>query len=92
MQDYGDTHHHGLPNFTKSYIALQHIYVRAESEKERQKWLIALGSSKACLQQNGGGGGGGGGAGGGVKRTSSPLSSNGIQVKVDIGCDFQIAW
>ena len=27
----------------------QHIYLRAKTEKERQEWLVALGSSKACL-------------------------------------------
>ena len=53
-------------------LFLQHIYVRAATEKERQKWLIALGSSKACLQQNSGGTV--------AKRSTSPLTSNGIQV------------
>ena len=53
-------------------LFLQHIYVRAATEKERQKWLIALGSSKACLQQNS--------SGTLVKRSTSPLTSNGIQV------------
>lgn len=27
----------------------QYMYLRASSEKERQRWLIALGSAKACL-------------------------------------------
>lgn len=27
----------------------QHMYVRANSEKARQQWLVALGSAKACL-------------------------------------------
>ena len=27
----------------------QYMYVRASSEKDRQRWLIALGSAKTCI-------------------------------------------
>lgn len=27
----------------------QHMYLRAPSSQDRQKWLVALGSAKACL-------------------------------------------
>lgn len=27
----------------------QHMYLRAPSPQERQKWLVALGSAKACV-------------------------------------------
>ena len=29
----------------------QYIYIKAATPAERQKWLVALGSSKACLTQ-----------------------------------------
>lgn len=28
----------------------QHMYLRAASSQERQKWLVALGSAKACVR------------------------------------------
>lgn len=28
----------------------QHMYLRAPSPQDRQKWLVALGSAKACLE------------------------------------------
>lgn len=28
----------------------QHLYLRAATSQERQLWLVALGSSKACVQ------------------------------------------
>jgi pleckstrin family protein A (phosphoinositide binding specific) protein 8 len=27
----------------------QHIYLRAATSQERQQWLVALGSAKACV-------------------------------------------
>jgi len=29
-----------------------HFYVKAATPQERQQWLVALGSSKACLSNN----------------------------------------
>lgn len=28
----------------------QHMYLRASTSQERQKWLVALGTAKACVQ------------------------------------------
>lgn len=28
----------------------QHMYLRAPSPQDRQKWLVALGSAKACVE------------------------------------------
>lgn len=28
----------------------QHLYLRAATSQERQLWLVALGSAKACVQ------------------------------------------
>lgn len=31
----------------------QHLYLRASTSQERQQWLVALGTAKACVQRNG---------------------------------------
>lgn len=31
----------------------QHMYLRAPSPQDRQKWLVALGSAKACVDSKG---------------------------------------
>lgn len=31
----------------------QHMYLRAPSPQDRQKWLVALGSAKACVESKG---------------------------------------
>lgn len=30
----------------------QHIYLKAATPQERQQWLVALGSAKACVNKN----------------------------------------
>lgn len=29
----------------------QHLYLRASTSQERQEWLVALGSAKACVRK-----------------------------------------
>lgn len=31
----------------------QHLYLRAATSQERQQWLVALGSAKACVHRKG---------------------------------------
>lgn len=31
----------------------QHLYLRAATSQERQEWLVALGTAKACTQHKG---------------------------------------
>ncbi|KAI8435157.1 hypothetical protein MSG28_003529 [Choristoneura fumiferana] len=55
----------------------QHMYLRAPSPQDRQKWLVALGSAKACVDSKGD-----------LKRFEDPNSLNHKRSELRLYCDL----